>query len=115
MAKQRNRARVVLLVTGILAVILVAAVAWDELVAWRTFRRDFESLGKNVQGYPEYKHRQTGIVFVGLPGGTFDMGSPENEEGRYNHEGPVHKVTLSPFLIAKSLISVTTFARVRLL
>ncbi len=47
MSKQRNRARVVLLVTGILAVVFVAAVVRyrDELVAWYVFRRDFEILG----------------------------------------------------------------------
>ena len=61
----------------------------------------FESLGKNEQGYREYRHRQTGIVFVGLPGGEFDMGSPDGESDRQWHEGPVHKVTLSAFLIAK--------------
>ena len=29
------------------------------------------------------------------------MGSPDTEEGRSSNEGPVHTVTLSPFLIAK--------------
>jgi formylglycine-generating enzyme required for sulfatase activity len=55
----------------------------------------------NAQGYPEFRHRQTGIVFVSLPGGTFWMGSPEDEEGRDSDESPVHKVTLSSFMIAK--------------
>ena len=58
-------------------------------------------LGKNEQGYPEYRHRQSGIVMVRLPGGTFLMGSPKTEEGRQDREGPQHKVTLSPFMIAK--------------
>ena len=65
------------------------------------FWRDFEQLANNEQGYPEYRHRQTGIVFVSLPGGTFLMGSPEDEEGRVENEGPVHEVKLSPFMIAK--------------
>ncbi len=103
MAKQLNRARVVLLVTGILAVVLVGAVVRyrDELVARYVLRRDFEGLGKNEQGYPEYRHRQTGIVFVGLPGGTFLMGSPKDEKGYRKREGPQHRVVLSSFLIAK--------------
>jgi formylglycine-generating enzyme required for sulfatase activity len=29
------------------------------------------------------------------------MGSPPDEEGRFTDEGPVHTVSLSPFLIAK--------------
>ena len=57
--------------------------------------------GDNPQGYPEYRHDPTGIVFVLLPGGMFDMGSPESEVGRFGNEGPIHEVTLSPFLIAK--------------
>ena len=49
MAKNRKRTRLVLLVTGILAVVVVAAVVRyrDELVAWYALRRDFEGLGKN--------------------------------------------------------------------
>ncbi len=114
MPKQRTRARVVLLVTGILAVVFVGAVVRyrDELVAWYVFRRDFESIGKNEQGLPEYRHRQTGIVFVGLPGGTFMMGSPEGEADREKSEGPVHKVTLSPFLIAKYEVSQAKWKKV---
>lgn len=64
----------------------------------------FTSLGSNAQGYPEYRHDQTGSVFVWLPGaqpGQFLMGSPEGECGRQGFEGPVHEVALSPFLIAK--------------
>ena len=65
------------------------------------FYIDFESLGKNAQGYVEYRHRKTGTVFVLLPGGPFDMGSREGEVGRESDEGPLHRVKLSPFLIAK--------------
>lgn len=61
----------------------------------------FASLGKNPQGYEEYRHEQTGIVFVKLPGGKFSMGCPETEKGRKQNEGPVHEVLLSPFMIAK--------------
>jgi formylglycine-generating enzyme required for sulfatase activity len=59
----------------------------------------FTFLEYNVQGYPEYSHDRTGIIFVRLPGGAFEMGP--------NHfcigpgEIPRHEVTLSPFLIAK--------------
>jgi formylglycine-generating enzyme required for sulfatase activity len=61
----------------------------------------FTFVGCNVQGYPEYSHDQTGIIFVLLPGGKFNMGSPENEPYHAGDEDPVHEVTLSPFLIAK--------------
>jgi formylglycine-generating enzyme required for sulfatase activity len=34
-----------------------------------------------------------------VPGGTFDMGSPEDESGRKDDEGPQHKVRISPFYL----------------
>lgn len=37
------------------------------------------------------------VDLVPILGGTFRMGSPESEEGRYTSEGPVHEVRLSPF------------------
>ncbi len=36
-----------------------------------------------------------GMEFMLIPAGEFDMGSPSNEVGRYNDEGPVHHVTIS--------------------
>ena len=38
-----------------------------------------------------------GVELVPIPDGTFIMGSPEDEVGRYDDEGPQHEVTLSPF------------------
>ncbi len=99
-----KKGRKVALVAGLALVVLSVTMVWTyrkEIRSWYDFWQDFEGLGKNAQGRPEYRHRETGIVFVKLPGGTFEMGSPETEEDRYKHEGPVHKVTLSPFLIAK--------------
>ncbi len=72
-----------------------------EIREWYEFRQIFESLGKNEQGLPEYRHKNTGIVFVSLPGGTFSMGSPGTETRRMDTEGPAHEVQLNAFLIAK--------------
>ena len=50
----------------------------------------------------------TGLVFVLLPGGTFDMGAQATDPGGPNYdplaqpdEAPVHAVSLGPFLISK--------------
>ena len=61
----------------------------------------FTFVEKNAQGQPEYRQDSTDIRFVLLPGGSFDMGSPAEEPGHSPDQGPVHTVTLSPFLIAK--------------
>jgi formylglycine-generating enzyme required for sulfatase activity len=37
------------------------------------------------------------VELVPIPGGLFRMGSPDSEEGRYNDEGPIHEVRISPF------------------
>ncbi|QJB47071.1 formylglycine-generating enzyme family protein [Dolichospermum flos-aquae CCAP 1403/13F] len=36
-----------------------------------------------------------------IPGGTFMMGSPENEEGRSDNESPQHQVTVPSFFMGK--------------
>jgi formylglycine-generating enzyme required for sulfatase activity len=36
-----------------------------------------------------------GMTFVKIPAGTFMMGSPDSESGRYSNEGPQHQVTIS--------------------
>jgi len=41
------------------------------------------------------------LEMVAIPGGTFLMGSPENEEGRYDSESPQHEVTVQPFYMSK--------------
>jgi formylglycine-generating enzyme required for sulfatase activity len=42
-----------------------------------------------------------GIEMVAIPGGTFEMGSPENEPERHESESPQHTVTVQPFFISK--------------
>ena len=43
---------------------------------------------------------------VVVPAGSFLMGSPDGEKGRYNSEGPVHPVTIAkPFAVAKFTVT----------
>jgi len=65
----------------------------------------FTPAGKNAQGYAEYRHTRTGLVFVLLPEGTFDMGSPPDEEGRFPTEGPMHEVQVKSFLLCKTEVT----------
>ena len=79
---------------GVAVVVGLVCMEWEQVRFWWMFA----SIGKNEQGYPEYRHRQSGIIMVSLPGGTFTMGSPKSEPD-YDHVP--HEVTLSSFLIAK--------------
>ncbi len=75
-------------------------------------------MGFNAQGYAEYRHRHTGIIFVHVPGGTFWMGAQRKNPERQNYdpdaqkyEGPVHEVMLTPFLISKYEVTQTEWER----
>ena len=74
----------------------------ENLKAYKTqdrlsYIKGMSFIGMNKQGYEEYEHDKTGMIFVLIPGGTFKMGS---EDGEAN-EKPVHDVKLSDFLISK--------------
>ncbi|MBO3459769.1 formylglycine-generating enzyme family protein [Aetokthonos hydrillicola Thurmond2011] len=49
-----------------------------------------EDLGNGVQ-----------LEMVAIPGGSFIMGSPEDEPQRYQDESPQHEVTIKPFFMGK--------------
>lgn len=54
-------------------------------------------LGKNDQGYAEYRHEKTGIILIEIPADTFIMGSSEG----ITIEGPIHIVYLDEYYIGK--------------
>jgi formylglycine-generating enzyme required for sulfatase activity len=102
----RKGKRVALAAGAVALVVFAVAVVlgWKHVV----FYYRFAPLGVNAQGFMEYRHRQTGIVMVLLPGGTFWMGAQKTDPKGKNYypqaednEGPVHEVTLRPFMIGK--------------
>ena len=102
MKRRKGRTVAIVAGVGVLALALLLGVYWEEIAAWIKFVRTFEDIGTNEQGYAEYRHRETGIVMVRVPGGRFTMGSPPRADGiSCPMEEPQHQVTLSPFLIAK--------------
>ncbi len=46
---------------------------------------------------------------IALPGGTFRLGSPDDEEGRGSDEGPVRRVRISRFWMAKTEVTWTEY------
>ncbi|BAZ39144.1 extracellular ligand-binding receptor [Calothrix sp. NIES-4101] len=60
------------------------------------------------------------IEIVAIPGGTFMMGSPNNEAERRDNESPQHKVTIQPFFMGrypitqKQWAAVATFSKVKI-
>jgi formylglycine-generating enzyme required for sulfatase activity len=52
------------------------------------------------------------LEMVQIPGGTFMMGSPETEEGRYDRESPQHQVTVPSFFIGKYQVTQSQYQAV---
>ncbi len=51
---------------------------------------------------PEYQGEGPKMEFVRIPAGSFRMGLPPSEEGRFDDEGPVHEVRITkPFYMGK--------------
>jgi formylglycine-generating enzyme required for sulfatase activity/nitrate/TMAO reductase-like tetraheme cytochrome c subunit len=61
------------------------------------------------QGFTSYTEVIPGsavkIRMVAIPGGTFQMGSPESEPYRHADEGPVHTVKISPFWMERTEVT----------
>jgi formylglycine-generating enzyme required for sulfatase activity len=55
----------------------------------------------NNEAKVKYVPSKATFEMVYIPGGSFLMGSPESEDGREEHEGPQHRVTLRAFWMAK--------------
>ena len=49
----------------------------------------------------EFKECDLCPPMIGIPAGSFTMGSPPDEPGRFDTEGPAHPVTLKAFALAK--------------
>jgi len=51
--------------------------------------------------FPEDLGNEVVLEMVYIPGGTFMMGSPTTEKGRYKSESPQHQVTIPAFYVGK--------------
>jgi formylglycine-generating enzyme required for sulfatase activity len=67
---------------------------------WRIDKRPLQ-----VQGYREQLAEGVELTMVQIPAGSFLMGSPEDEPGRYDNEGPQHQVQLQGFFMGETPIT----------
>jgi formylglycine-generating enzyme required for sulfatase activity len=59
----------------------------------------------------EFKECSACPEMVGIPSGTFAMGSPSSESGRFDAEGPQHYVSVRAFAIGKYDVTTDEFLR----
>lgn len=62
---------------------------------------EIQRIAKNANYFGEDLGNGVTLEMVSIPGRTFFMGSPENEESRSSDESPQHQVTVSPFFMGK--------------
>jgi formylglycine-generating enzyme required for sulfatase activity len=67
---------------------------------WSMERRPLQ-----VQGFREDLGEGVALTMVNIPAGSFRMGSPEDEPGRSEDEGPQHDVTLGSYFMAQTPIT----------
>ena len=79
---------------------VVEARADSGTVTWRIDKRPLQ-----VQGYREQLADRVELTMVQIPAGSFLMGSPYKEPGRYDNEGPQHQVQLQGFFMGQTPIT----------
>jgi len=57
----------------------------------------------------EFKECSVCPAMVGIPAGSFTMGSPANEPGRFDTEGPPHEVAVKAFALGKYHVTTEEF------
>ena len=62
---------------------------------------EIQRITKNANYFGEDLGDGVTLEMVSIPGGTFTMGSPENEEGYHSSQSPQHEVTVPPFFMGK--------------
>jgi formylglycine-generating enzyme required for sulfatase activity len=98
-ARRNQRRRIASVAGAVVALPIVAALVWAGVVWWGV---------RNVEAEME---------FVPIPAGCFQMGSPETgpeKTERYPNEGPVHKVCLKAFELAKFEVTQKAWRQVML-
>ena len=66
------------------------------------------SCGGRSYTVKEYRHEKTGMEFVLIPGGSFQMGSTDGK----SDEKPVHEVEISSFLLGKTEVTQGVWQRI---
>ena len=66
-----------------------------------TYFKTATKVGQFEDFYEQLPGTPLSFKMVAIPGGTFNMGSPENEPFRKEDESPLHTVCLSPFFMSE--------------
>ena len=87
----------------------------DFLAAWQDgcFAEEARGEIRRLRQLRTWNEPATGMVFVHVPAGCFQMGSPATEAGRYADEGPRHEVCVDDFWLAEMEVTNAQYRRFR--
>jgi eukaryotic-like serine/threonine-protein kinase len=66
---------------------------------------DISYTKKRAEFFREDLGNGVNLEMVSIPGGSFLMGSPDNEEGHSKRESPQHRVSIQPFFMGKFAVT----------
>jgi len=89
--------------------ILLAIVAVGVLAATGAATAEEKLPKKYTETITTKEGEKLSLDMVLIPGGTFTMGSPAGEADRADHEGPQHKVKISPFYMCTTETTIDLF------
>jgi len=104
----KSRGAKLALLTAVCVFVTLSLAVW---LGWEHIRFYwlFEPLGNNKQGIPEYRHRQTGLIFIQIQGGHVSARQTTDDA---IIEDPPETVTVAPFLISKDVMTGSVFYQV---
>lgn len=82
------------------------------VLGFRYLRKEPFACGGRKHEIELYMHLASGLLFVLVPSGEFLMGSPDEEQGRRDDEGPRHRVRVVSFLLCRKPVSKRAWSKV---
>jgi formylglycine-generating enzyme required for sulfatase activity len=78
---------------------------YDAISKWNRLSSEEQQKFMNLEEIKDLALEDLGngvtLEMAAIPGGTFMMGSPENQEGYHSSQSPQHQVTVPPFFMGK--------------
>jgi formylglycine-generating enzyme required for sulfatase activity len=78
---------------------------YDAISKWNRLSSEEQQKFMNLEEIKDLALEDLGngvtLEMAAIPGGTFMMGSPENQEGYHSSQSPQHEVTVPPFFMGK--------------
>jgi formylglycine-generating enzyme required for sulfatase activity len=80
---------------------------------WEYLRKESYSCGGQSHEVALFKHEQTGLTFILIPGGGYLMGSPDDCSEASEDEKPQHYVEVEPYLLCQTPLTQEAWTKIQ--